>query len=269
MSEQAEHVIGEWRFDASGATLNGPHGPRRLEHRAARTLDILCRRRGETVPAADILQQVWNGRAVSTNSVAVVIGDLRRSLGDDTHELALIVTVPKRGYRLSQQVEPRTPAPVADGVPRRRAAVLGIGALALVALAGAGVVAMSSGAASPRTQVTVLPVANETGRRELAPLALALGELVTNRLSRGQDLKVVPAAGTAEETAEGGRIRLASRLILWNDEPTLSMTATDAADGAVIWSGMAAGPADSLAGSTMRKVDDLSRKLEKPDDALP
>jgi hypothetical protein len=56
-----------------------------LEDRAARTLELLCRRRGEVVSKAELIDAVWGGRSISANSVAVVIGDLRKAIEEDAH----------------------------------------------------------------------------------------------------------------------------------------------------------------------------------------
>ena len=261
MTTRGEHSIGDWRFDVAGATLIGPAGERRLEDRSARTLAMLCRRRGETVSSAEILQEVWQGRAVSPNSVAVVVGDLRRSLGDDARDPAHIVTVAKRGYRLN------TAASNAPAAPRRverftrpgalRLAVGGLAVLGLIALAAFGT---ALAPASRPVLMMVEPVANETARPDYDALTLALSELVTNRMAQQADIRVVPAPSTASAPRSGRSIRLVSRLILWNGQPTLSMTATDARSGTVIWAGMASGPAEALAGATIEKVQALGAR---------
>ena len=257
MATREQHRIGAWRFDVDGAALHGPEGERRLEDRAARTLALLVRRRGETVSQQAILDEVWNGRAVSPNSVAVVIGDLRRSLGDDARDPRHIATIAKRGYRLN----PDTAEPAeASAQPRRRLAAVAGALIVGLALAFFLLVHERSRAAVP-VIVMVEPVGNDTGQARYAPLALALDELVTNRLSRQPGLAVVRAAGTgpvADRT-----LRLASRLILWNGQPTLSLSATETGTGSVAWTSMAAGPADALAAHTIAALDGFGAKLRR------
>ena len=50
------------------------------------------------VPHDAILADVWAGRSQSDNSLSIVVGQLRKVLGDDRRQL--IESVPKRGYRL-------------------------------------------------------------------------------------------------------------------------------------------------------------------------
>src|SRR5687767_7706843 len=94
------HSIGDWTFDPDANELRRGDERRRLEHRAARTLELLCSRPGQVVTPDEIVAHVWNGRAISANSVPVVISDLRQALEDDARSPRYIETVAKRGYRL-------------------------------------------------------------------------------------------------------------------------------------------------------------------------
>lgn len=71
----------------------------RLEERAAQALDMLCRNNDKVVSRDELIQEIWQGRVVSDNSVAVVISDLRKAFNDDARAPKIIQTVPKRGYR--------------------------------------------------------------------------------------------------------------------------------------------------------------------------
>lgn len=91
------HTIGLWSFDVSEAVVRSGEEERRLENRAARTLALLCEHRGRVVGKEELISLVWLGRTVSPNSVAVVIGNLRRVIEDDPGSPIHIVTVNKRG----------------------------------------------------------------------------------------------------------------------------------------------------------------------------
>ena len=103
--------IGDWTFRAGENELVRGGERRRLEDRAARTLELLCRRAGEAVGQDEIIAEVWNGRSQSPNSIPVVIGQLRRALGDDARNPRFIETLPKRGYRLVSEPETATAPP--------------------------------------------------------------------------------------------------------------------------------------------------------------
>jgi len=253
MATREDHRIGDWRFDVSGAVLVGTDTARRLEHRAARTLELLCRRRGETVTHSEILAEVWDGRSVSPNSVAVVIADLRRSLDDDARDPRHIATVAKRGYRLNPD------AGFDDGpLPRHRRH---FAVAALLLLIAATVAAILLHAPAPRIAIVVDPVQNGTGVAADDALARALSELVTNRVS-AETAEIAETQSPPGKPASGQRpVRLTAKLILWNGQPTLSLTATDPAKGTVLWAVMAAGPADHLATTTIAAVHDFAARV--------
>lgn len=236
--------IGAWTFRAGENELLQAGERRRLEDRAARTLELLCRRAGEAVGQDEIIAEVWNGRSQSPNSIPVVIGQLRRALGDDARSPRFIETVPKRGYRLVSE-------PAATAPRRWRGA---IALLIMLLLIVAGVAWLSLRPAPPA--LAVADVVNATGDPAYDPLARATSELIVARLSRRG---LVFRRGDALE----GETQLAARLTLWNGEPTLGLTAT-APDGSVHWSAMARGPADKLPGNVHRSLDAFVEKRVAP-----
>ena len=254
MAERERYRIGQWLFNVEEGSLAGPDETRPLEHRAARTLALLCRRRGDTVPRSDILDEVWNGRAVSANSVAVVIGDLRRALDDQTGSPLHIVTVARRGYRLT----PEAASASQGGRPRHR--------VGLVALAVGLVLCIASviilGQSDPVWTVSAEAVRNETGLDTYDPLARALDEVVTNRLSHFESASILlPAAAPPDASPARRPVIVKARLIIWAGNPELSLTAIDGRSGTVLWSAMAPGPADRLGASTAALLDGLDRRL--------
>jgi DNA-binding winged helix-turn-helix (wHTH) protein len=229
--------IGGWTFRSGENELLRGDERRRLEDRAARTLELLCRRAGEAVGQDEIIAEVWNGRSQSPNSIPVVIGQLRRALGDDARSPRFIETVPKRGYRLVAEPEP-------EGAPPRRtrrwaAAVL------VVLLAVAALAWLALRPAEPALAVS--DVVNATGDPAYDPLARATSELIAAGLSRRG---LVFRRGSARE----GEAELAARLTLWTGEPTVGLTATGP-DGVVGWSAMARGPAERLPANVGRALD--------------
>jgi DNA-binding winged helix-turn-helix (wHTH) protein len=228
--------IGEWTFSPGAAELANAGRKRALEHRAALLLAVLVRQRGEVVSHRVLVTQVWGGRAVSPNSIAVVIGDLRRALGDSARAPRYIETVAKRGYRLTIQTAP-APAP---GPQRRRLAAL-VGAGALLALAGA---VFASNVRPEAVAVTIAPVSNETGQAGYDALARSVGELLVSNATRNTVIRVRRAEGAA--AGDTPAVLLSGRLILWSGHPSVSISATDVSTGETIWSGIAPGPEDDL-----------------------
>ena len=253
-------IVGDWRFDIDGAALTQPGCVKRLEDRSARTLALLCQRRGDVVSKAEILEQVWSGRTVSANSVAIVIADLRRALGENARSPQHIETVGKRGYRLIQ-----TPLSSVGSTPainrgrRRRAAWTAVG----IAVVAAIMLAILASAVRPAPPVGLMlePVRNDTGKAGYDPLTEALAALVEERVARMPGV-VATETGPHPRALRGRReLEMKSRLIIWNDTPTLSLMAIDPSDGKVVWSGMAVGQPNMIADATIAKLADFRRHL--------
>ena len=265
-------TIGSWEFAPDTGILSRDGETVRLESRTAALLEILCRRAGQLISQSDIIEQVWDGRAVSPNSVAVVISDIRRALGDDPRAPQYVETLPKRGYRLIADVSPmpdpdpagEDSAPAIAGLARRRWPALA--ALAAVAMVLAGVFLFPGLAAPPETgkrrpaQISLLPVENQTSDAQYGALAISLTELLTYELSRGKSVEILPEGQAA--------ISMRASLILWDGHPALSMQATSEADGRVVWSGMARGPEAQLPHQVRSEMSDFARRaFESPSQA--
>jgi DNA-binding winged helix-turn-helix (wHTH) protein len=247
-----EIQVGEWCFTPATATIVRAEERRRIEHRAAKVLELLCARRGEPVSAEELTQAVWGGRALSPNSVAVVIADLRRALDDDARAPRYIETIPKRGYRLLVPVEA---AQVAAPLPSRRIpGHLVVVALALIAVVAAGL--WWTRAPEPY-RVSLAAIPNATEHAAYGPLAAAVTDLVGAELSGLERVQVMRGEGAVDA-------RISGRLVLWNGQASVSLSAVDPRTGAVLWSGMAAGPASQLPRQLHALVADFGKKVPQP-----
>ena len=79
-------------------------------------LVVLLENRGLTVDKERLIREVWADTYVEEGSINRNISTLRKALGDDTNEQRLIKTLPKRGYRFTENVreiveEPSPPVP--------------------------------------------------------------------------------------------------------------------------------------------------------------
>jgi DNA-binding winged helix-turn-helix (wHTH) protein len=242
------HQIGGWEFSASTGELRRRTDVRRLEPRAAKALELLCEAKGEVVSQEQLIAGVWGGRALSDNSVAVVIGQLRKALDDDAREPKLIETIPKRGYRL--RVDPAA----ANPVPTRRRTFIILGAV--LALLGAAIGAYLS--LRPTVlAIAVSDVANETGNPAYDPLARATSELIVTELG---------ARGYAVRRSGEGDLALASKLVMWDSKPFLGITATDRS-GVVRWSLMANASPGKVPPAIDKSFTDLAAQFP-PKDAV-
>lgn len=256
-------AIGDWTFHPSENELRGPDGRRRLEHRAARTLQLLCARRGQVVARDEIVREVWGGRLVSANSVSIVISDLREALGDDARDPQHIETVAKRGYRLAAGQAAQPDVPIAG---RPRARLLWLGSILLLLLAGAAaIMTLSSGASEKRPILVVGAIINSTGSAAYQPLASASQEVLLARAGGIEGVTVVRNLSPAElarlRTARARVIDLSAHLVLWSGKPTVMLTAADRKTGAVLWNGMIRGGEDAIPPGTAAAMQDLAAAL--------
>ena len=96
--------VGTWRVNpAAGEIVRGGETVR-LEARAMLLLQCLAERAGEVVSIEDLLERVWAGVNVSSDSVYQAVASLRRQLGDDPRQPSYIATVPRLGYRMVASV---------------------------------------------------------------------------------------------------------------------------------------------------------------------
>lgn len=245
--------IGPWTFAEDSNELRHDSGEfRRLEDRASRALALLASRRGETVRRQDLIEAVWNGRSLSENSVAVVISDLRKALGDNPKDAKYIETVPKRGYRLNGRDAASETAGAAkqpSGFGRRAPTF----AIVAIAVATAAVVFIAawitadSSSRTPATIVTINNVQNQTGEPAYDALAASLTELGASYLasSTGAALLVRdrwdfdaddPSRGLYEDFGRDARVfHITTRIVMDNGAPTVTMFANNPRTNEVLW----------------------------------
>src|SRR5437762_7215171 len=93
--------IGIWRVDPVSDQISREGGGAvRVETQTMRLLLYLAERPGQVVSIEELLEQVWSGVIVTSDSVYQAVASLRRVLGDDPKQPGYIATVPRRGYRL-------------------------------------------------------------------------------------------------------------------------------------------------------------------------
>ncbi len=92
-------------------------------------LTLLLERRGELLGKEFLLNALWPDVVVDENSLAKVISEVRRALGEGPKDPGCIVTVPRRGYRFMADV---TVQPTTTGEPVGGGATTEIRALAVL-----------------------------------------------------------------------------------------------------------------------------------------
>ena len=238
--------VGGWTFNPATGELRRGDIMRRVEPRAARALELLCEADGGVVSQEEFVAKVWDGRALSENSLSVVIGQLRRALDDDAREPKIVETIPKRGYRLHASAAPSDPP--ATAAPRSRVWTALVPVLLLLVI---GAWAWTAGQSAGRLVIDVRDVTNETGDSRYAPLARATSELIVTELD---------GRGFAVRRGGPGDLVLRPKLIIWDEKPFVSMNGSDV-DGTVRWSAMLNASPGKVPPNIDKAFDDLERQF--------
>jgi TolB-like protein/DNA-binding winged helix-turn-helix (wHTH) protein/Flp pilus assembly protein TadD len=191
--------FGEFTLGRSSGLRPGDT-PVALEPQALRLLEYLIEHRARIVTKQDLIEEIWQGRAITDAALATRIRAVRRALGDDAAQQAYIRTYPKRGFQFAARVEAVN---IADRQPSRGAlAIAAVLALVLLAawflLRAPGV----DGGTAGRPSVAVLRFDNlgeGAGDRSFAD---GLTEDLTAHLSRYRELFVI-SAGTVLAYGDG------------------------------------------------------------------
>ena len=175
-----------------------------------RLLVHLAEHAGEVVSIDELLEQVWTGVIVTSDSVYQAVTSLRRILGDDPKQPAYIATVPRLGYRMVAAVSPWVDLEAQkDGVAPPKstarshwalpaaAAALGVAiifALLIYSRIGEPVRAAATPESAPLgNSVAVLPFLDLTSESmDQEFLADGMTEELIDRLSRIPGLRVPP-----------------------------------------------------------------------------
>jgi TolB-like protein/DNA-binding winged helix-turn-helix (wHTH) protein len=189
----------------------------RLDGKTFDLLEMLVLRSGETLTKAEIIREVWRGRAVSDKNVDVQMSALRRALAEHSGGAAFIKTLPDQRYRFVAEVESPPPpdqpdhhavrTPPADPAtqdkparPRRASVpVILAGLLACVAIFWWLQIQRRQAAApdEPSLSIIVLPFRNLSADPAENYLADAVTDDLNAELQRIPDSVVI-----ARETAE-------------------------------------------------------------------
>ncbi len=195
-------------------------------------LSLLIGKAGAVVTRDEIVDAIWDGRAITDDAINQTIRDIRRSIGDD--DARALQTVPKRGYRLAPPAPvPERPAATAAGEPPRHAAA----------------------ARRRKPSIAVARFVNLGGGEDIDTLVRGHVDDLLAHLARLPTFRVVAdpdGAGRAEADyllagsvrAAQGRLRITCRL-------------TDTALGAAIWGDQFDGPA----GDALDLMDRMSKAV--------
>lgn len=103
-----------------------------LSPKAFDLLAILVEKRPEAVPRADLEKRIWRSTHVSDTSLAGLVGELRKALGDQGRPARFVRTVHSFGYAFCGTATAARPSPPAAGAPVAHRLVIGRREVALV-----------------------------------------------------------------------------------------------------------------------------------------
>jgi DNA-binding winged helix-turn-helix (wHTH) protein/predicted Zn-dependent protease/TolB-like protein len=203
--------IDELEVDAARGCLRRAGQDVHLKPKAFQLLIYLLAQRERLVTKEELIAFLWKDTAVSDDSLAQCVAELRRALGDSPRNPLYLKTYPRRGYRFVGEVEEvRQTDLVAseqittvqireeyhDEPPRRPNRLAWIlAALLVVSTATAAWLWWGRNgppaARSGKRQIAVLRFENRSGQAELDWLRDGLPDMLTTTLSRSNGLDVL------------------------------------------------------------------------------
>ena len=169
----------KFMLDIDRRELHGDGGVVHVEPQVFDLLLHLAQNAHRVVSKDELIEQVWNGRAVSDAALNSRINAARRAIGDSGKRQAIIRTVQRRGFLLAAEVKAGVSGAAAAGGPRARAE------------------ATPSGLALPnKPSIAVMPFENLSGDPAQDYFADGMAEDITTGLSRIKWLFVIGRSST-------------------------------------------------------------------------
>lgn len=98
--------VGDWKLDPHANLVFDEQNSTQLEHKQVQLLLYLIANAGSTVSKQAILSEIWAGRVVVEDVVAVAISHLRKAFNDRPRAPQYIKTIPGIGYQFIYPVSP-------------------------------------------------------------------------------------------------------------------------------------------------------------------
>ncbi len=103
-SEGLIYTCEDVQIDASSGCLKRGGLEFHLRQQSFHLLLYLIEQRQRLISKEELIENFWQGAAVTDNAVVQCIKEIRKALGDDPHEPRFIRTIHKHGYRFMMQV---------------------------------------------------------------------------------------------------------------------------------------------------------------------
>jgi len=161
------YLFKDYAFDTERRELRRGSGLVGLEPQVFDLIQYLIRNRDRVVSKQDILDAVWNGRAISDSALSTRLNAARLAIGDSGARQGLIRTLPRKGFRFVGEVHEN------DGAPTHEPA------------------AMLASAPSEKPSIAILPFDNLSGDPAQDYFADGMAEEITTALARCPSLLVI------------------------------------------------------------------------------
>ncbi|MGH9834820.1 MAG: winged helix-turn-helix domain-containing protein, partial [Blastocatellia bacterium] len=97
--------IGEFEVDLAKGCLRRDGQEQYLRQMTFQVLLYLLEERERLVTKDELFDRIWQGAAVTDDALVKCIVEIRKALGDDSHQPRFIKTISGAGYRFIAQVE--------------------------------------------------------------------------------------------------------------------------------------------------------------------
>jgi len=247
------HRFETFELDMDRHELRRDGRPRAVEPQVFALLALLVENRHRMVPRAEILDAIWQGRAVSDSALSSRIKSARQAVDDDGKAQRLIRTVHGQGFRFVGEAE----AVVAPGNLQTPTATA-VHELARDVLA--------------RPVLAVLPFESEGLAPGDAYFADGIAEELISELSSWRWFPILSRDSSFDRThaalpasaraaAMGARYAVAGRLLRSGDSSRLTVELLDTSTDTQLWSGHYAGGAAELSFMQSEIASEIFRRI--------
>ena len=252
---ETEAPRGVYRFDRYAldierGELSDERGPIPLRPQSFDVLALLVANRQRLVTKEEFYSHIWGNKAVTDDSLAQCVIDIRRALGDS--ERKMVRTAPRRGYiftaALAEPAHPSRPDDSAAPRPSQRALLFAVTVIvALVAVYWLFGRQADRGAELMANSIAVLPFIDRSAAGDQSYLGEGLSEDILNALTRYPGLRVIARTSSfamAERAADIQAVReslgvayvLEGSIRRTGDRLNIVAQLIDTADSTHIWS---------------------------------
>ena len=192
--------FGEFVLDLDSRELRRGTEPVRMSPKAFQLLEILVINRPKALSKADLQDRLWPDTFVVEKNLANLVSEIRQVLGEHPSGAGFIRTVPRYGYAFHEtMLGTHTPTLAPPPASARRRAMLALGGVALLVVAGIAAVSLTLARSRTPTRIVmaVLPFQNLTGDPDQEYLCDGLTEEMIAQLGGLQPSRLAVIARTS------------------------------------------------------------------------